>query len=111
MHGRIVSHNHPDGWHYPETDPRRGGAGFSVMDVRLMADWGLVETRVVTPGYPYGLRPPRDTNSQYHQLAGHDETESIDRIVRQLFTMAEINLQDRVVSGEITQGSQGAFQS
>ena len=62
-----------------------------------------METRVVTPGYPYGLRPPRDTNSQYHQLAGHDETESIDRIVRQVFTMAEINLQDRVVSGEITQ--------
>ncbi len=103
MRGRLLTHNHPDGWRYPADDPRRQGAGFSVRDVRLMADWRLAEMRVVTPGYLYRLRPPKDANSQYHRFVRHDETECIDRIVRQVFTMAEISLQDRVVLEEITQ--------
>jgi len=65
MHGRILSHNHPDGWRYPETDPRRPGAGFSDYDARMLADWGLAEIRAITPAYLYRLRPPADPASHW----------------------------------------------
>lgn len=67
MSGNVLSHNHPDGWRYPENDPRRAGSGFSIADVRLMVDWGLAEIRAVTPAYLYRLRPSLDPDSIYQR--------------------------------------------
>ncbi|MBA2469763.1 MAG: hypothetical protein H0V37_10195 [Chloroflexia bacterium] len=101
MYGRILSHNHPDGWRYPETDPRRQGAGFSDYDARMLADWGLAEIRAVTPAYLYRLRPPADPASHYfHSVLGASSWAIKDAVDR-AFDMADQHLVSLVATGAI----------
>ncbi len=101
MRGRILTHNHPDGWRYPADDPRRPGAGFSDHDARMLADWGLAEIRAVTPAYLYRLRPPTDPASHYyHNVLGASSWDIKDAVDR-AFDMADQTLASRVATGAI----------
>lgn len=53
-----VTHNHPAGWDFPETDPQRGGNSFSSADVNLAVRGDAAELRAVSPGYRHVLRRP-----------------------------------------------------
>ena len=100
MKGNVLSHNHPAGWSYPEGDPRHDGAGFSIADVRMMADWQLAEVRAVTPRFLYRLRPPQDPDSNYRRLVDQDATGEIAAVVTRVFLDASDELASRVAMGE-----------
>jgi len=101
MRGRILSHNHPDGWRYPADDPRRPGAGFSDHDARMLADWELVEIRAVTPAYLYRLRPPEDRMSHYHRHIVGRSSWVIKDAVDRAFDLADLHLTNLVAIGMI----------
>ncbi len=101
MRGRLLSHNHPDGWRYPPDDPRHPGAGFSYDDARMLADWGLAEIRAVTPAYLYRLRPPEDPTSSYHRHVVGGFSWAIRDAVNRAFELADLRLANLVVTGEM----------
>lgn len=105
----MLSHNHPDGWRYPEDDPRRAGSGFSIADVRLMVEWGLAEIRAVTPGYLYRLRPSLDAESFYQRSVATASPEQVSRLVERAFVETEIDLQGRVARGETSREEAGVL--
>jgi hypothetical protein len=53
----IFTHNHPQGWLYPEGDPRRLGTSFSPHDIHSAALAGMAEIRAVTSRYLFTIRP------------------------------------------------------
>ena len=57
LRGMIFTHNHPRGWNYPESDPRRDGSSFSPDDVYSAAVSGMAELRAVTPRYVFSMLP------------------------------------------------------
>lgn len=56
--GAASTHNHPQGWKYPERDPRRAGYLFSANDVKSACWASLSLLRVVTPQFRYMMKPP-----------------------------------------------------
>ncbi|HEX4950539.1 MAG TPA: hypothetical protein VFZ34_27985 [Blastocatellia bacterium] len=58
MKGTVATHNHPHGWNFSASDPRRAGYGFSGKDVRLACLASLRLLRVVTPTLRYMIKPP-----------------------------------------------------
>ena len=57
LRGMIFTHNHPQGWLYPEDDPRRLGTSFSPHDIQSAALAGMTELRAVAPGFLFTIRP------------------------------------------------------
>lgn len=60
MYGGVVTHNHPRGWGYPESDLRRGGNSFSLDDVALAAKAKAKEMRAASPWYNHSIKPGPD---------------------------------------------------
>lgn len=56
--GAIATHNHPLGWNYSASDPRRAGNSFSENDARSACYLSLSILRIVTPKFRYMMRPP-----------------------------------------------------
>lgn len=67
MAGNVLTHNHPGGWDYAGTDPRRAGNSFSFDDVDLFVRARLAELRAISPRYIHTLKPP---------AAQHDTSET-----------------------------------
>lgn len=101
MSGNVLSHNHPDGWQYPVNDPRHGGAGFSIDDVRMLTEWNLAEIRAVTPQFLYRLRPSRDRDSVYYRTVRGMSPQVLEATLRQVFIDTLLELERRIGSGEI----------
>jgi SPP1 gp7 family putative phage head morphogenesis protein len=59
MNDKTITHNHPAGWTFSSTDPRRAGNSFSPSDVKLAIEQNLAEIRAVTPEYLYTLKRPQ----------------------------------------------------
>jgi hypothetical protein len=60
MKDAIFTHNHPDGWNFPASDPRRAGNSFSDDDFDLAVRADVIELRAVTPTLRFSLRRPAD---------------------------------------------------
>jgi hypothetical protein len=59
MKDATLTHNHPLGWAYPATDPRRAGNSFSENDFHFAVAADVAELRVVTPLLRFSAeRPP-----------------------------------------------------
>ncbi len=58
MKDTILTHNHPRGWGYKETDMQRIGNSFSQADLRLAIYADVAEIRAVTPNYTFSLKRP-----------------------------------------------------
>lgn len=58
MKGNILTHNHPRGLEYPDTDPRSWGNSFSDVDIALASTHELAEIRAVTPKQRFSMKPP-----------------------------------------------------
>jgi hypothetical protein len=59
MTNAIVTHNHPLGWGFPPTDPRRAGNSFSDDDFAFAIAADAAEFRAVTPLLRFSIaRPP-----------------------------------------------------
>ena len=59
MRDAIVTHNHPLGWGFPPTDPRRAGNSFSDDDFEFAVAADVAELRAVTPLLRFtAKRPP-----------------------------------------------------
>lgn len=102
MGGRVLSHNHPDGWRYPADDPRRRGSGFSLNDVRMMVDWQLAEVRAVSPGYLHRLRPAHVADAAFYRaMAQPGACELIQRAIVNAFELADHDLELRVLEARI----------
>jgi hypothetical protein len=56
----IITHNHPMGFEYPETDPRHLGNSFSTEDIDLLYTAASAEIRAVSPGYRHSMKPPKN---------------------------------------------------
>jgi hypothetical protein len=102
MRGRILSHNHPDGWRYPVDDPRHKGASFSVNDARMLVDWGVAEIRAVTPGYLHRIRPPSAPDARYHRHLAWATPSIVLHAVVTAFSHAETALEQKVLVGDIS---------
>lgn len=101
MRGNVLSHNHPDGWHYPVDDPRHGGAGFSIDDVRMLTEWDLAEIRAITPRFLYRLRPSQDSDSFYHRTVRGISPQMLEMTLRRVFIDTLVDLERRIGAGEI----------
>jgi hypothetical protein len=55
--GDNITHNHPRGWAYAETDPRHAGSSFSPHDIHSAALSGMAGVRAVTPHYVLTIWP------------------------------------------------------
>ncbi len=66
MRGAIVTHNHPSGWNYPNSDIRSFGNSFSPEDIRLASCYDLAEIRAVTPKLRFTMKPSQDGWSQIY---------------------------------------------
>ena len=58
MRGNVLTHNHPRGLEYPDSDPRSFGNSFSDDDIFLASVYELAEIRVVTPKQRFSMKPP-----------------------------------------------------
>lgn len=58
MRDSILTHNHPLGWGYPATDPRRAGNSFSDDDVHFAVAADVAEFRAVTPLLRFSIARP-----------------------------------------------------
>jgi hypothetical protein len=58
MAGAVLTHNHPRGLEFSDTDPRSFGNSFSIADMNLACVACLSELRVVTPRLRFSLKPP-----------------------------------------------------
>lgn len=66
LNNKILTHNHPSGWKYPESDPRHGHSSFSIEDISTACKVNLKEIRAVTPKYRYIMkRPESGWNKKY----------------------------------------------
>ena len=55
----VLTHNHPDGWQFPEGHPRHKGNSFSESDIVLASMGDVAEVRAIAVGYRYSMtRPP-----------------------------------------------------
>lgn len=102
MRGNVISHNHPDGWSFPESDPRHAGASFSITDVRLMIEWELAEIRAVTPHYLYRLRPSQTLDSVFNRAIKVASTHKLQTQLRRGFLDVQIDLDYQVEAGRIS---------
>lgn len=64
MKGNILTHNHPRGLEYPDSDPRSWGNSFSDDDIFLASTHELAEIRAVTPKQRFSMKPPEEGWSQ-----------------------------------------------
>ena len=64
MKGNILTHNHPRGLGFPDTDPRSWGNSFSDDDIFLASTHELAEIRAVTPKQRFSMKPPPEGWSQ-----------------------------------------------
>ncbi len=60
MKGAILTHNHPRGLEYPDSDIRSWGNSFSDSDIALASTHELAEIRVVTPKQRFSMKPPAE---------------------------------------------------
>ncbi len=102
MPGNVLSHNHPDGWHYPVDDPRHDGAGFSIDDVRMLTEWNLAEIRAVTPRYLYRLRPSQHAGSAFLRTVNSMSPQTREMALRSVFIDTLVDLERRIGLEEIS---------
>lgn len=55
LRGVIFTHNHPQGWRYSTSDPRRKGTSFSPHDIHSAALADMAECRAITPEYVFSM--------------------------------------------------------
>lgn len=76
MQDCVLTHNHPVGWRYAASDPRRAGASFSEADVELAIEADVAEVRAVTPLLRFSLKRPNvGWPGSPELLADHDAIE------------------------------------
>lgn len=80
-------HNHPNGWNYPESDPRHAGGSFSWDDIATSADIDAAAMRVVSPLYTFTMKPPAtgwptlmDLRFQYDHWSFEIQTAGMKRL-------------------------------
>jgi hypothetical protein len=94
MKDSIFTHNHPDGWRYPPSDPRRAGNSFSDDDFAFAIRVDLAELRTLTPTLRFSLKRP---------LGGWGTTPELVRAVHSLFEqIVAADLSIAVASGSLT---------
>ncbi|MFI5267832.1 MAG: hypothetical protein ACHQ7M_10695, partial [Chloroflexota bacterium] len=55
LRGMIFTHNHPQGWRFSTSDPRRKGTSFSPHDIHSAALADMAECRAITPEYVFSM--------------------------------------------------------
>lgn len=55
---KIITHNHPGGWHTPEGSMHRIGSSFSKEDILMAIHSDAKEIRAVTPNYTFYMKRP-----------------------------------------------------
>ena len=80
--GAVLTHNHPGGWRYNETDYRHHGNTFSLSDVKLAALARLSEIRAVTPTRIFSLKTPREGWGEITEEVIEDEYNYVQSEVR-----------------------------
>lgn len=55
---KIITHNHPGGWHSPEGSMHRIGSSFSKEDILMAIHSDAKEIRAVTPNYTFYMKRP-----------------------------------------------------
>jgi hypothetical protein len=73
----IITHNHPRGLSYPDSDPRSKGSSFSPEDIKLMIDSGASEMRAVSPAYRHSIKFKGDKMG--YEAIFPDDTEGVAR--------------------------------
>jgi hypothetical protein len=58
LKGSTCTHNHPTGWTFPATDPRREGNSFSPDDMRVAVGYDVAEIRAVSTTWRYRMLRP-----------------------------------------------------
>ena len=66
----IVTHNHPRGWEYSESDPRHAGNSFSNGDVMAAAFHNVQEMRAIAVGHRYSLKRPKEGWGNWRDVKG-----------------------------------------
>lgn len=94
--GNVLTHNHPNVWDVPPSDPRYKGVSFSPADVRTAALGEAAEMRAVSNGYTHSMKPPR----------GGWNVEFYDRTVAPVYEKHSTQVFDEIMteiwSGKIT---------
>ena len=52
----IMTHNHPHGLNFPDSDPQSAGNSFSPEDIAFVMAYDLAEIRVVTPKLRFAMK-------------------------------------------------------
>lgn len=94
--GNVLPHNHPGGWRFPADNPRHAGSSFSIDDVALIAHFGLVELRAVSPGYTHILRQSPDPRSVYSTRISGSTYENVFQRAFPVWSTVTVALQVRV---------------
>ena len=86
--GKVVTHNHPRGLEYPESDPRNKGNSFSKADIDLASYYQVAEIRAISNGYRHSMKAPE---KGWHETFGTQANlnkvmDDIDAQVRKTFT-------------------------
>lgn len=96
----ILTHNHPSGWKYPESDPRHGHSFFSIEDISTACKVNVKEIRAVTPKYRYIMKRPENgwnkkyfdktINSSYLKHQKEVQAEFMHKVNMGTMTMPEV---------------------
>lgn len=89
MKDGVLTHNHPDGWSHPQSNPRSRGNSFSSDDLSLAVKTDLAEIRAVSPGYRHSfVRPTK----------GWGDPDRIDSIIEEADKTVRQTFQQRIYS-------------
>jgi hypothetical protein len=85
----VVTHNHPRGLDYDDSDPRSVGNSFSQEDIDLACFCQLLEIRAVTPKARFSMKPgPAGWSEDYYETTLKPIIERMEAKVNQEFTAA-----------------------
>lgn len=92
----VLTHNHPDGWQFPEGHPRHKGNSFSEADIVLASMGDVAEVRAIAVGYRYSMtRPPNGwpDKSLIQEIVKEEKRLDIDN-KRALFQSGKITIDE-----------------
>lgn len=91
MKDGVLTHNHPDGWSYPQSNPRSRGNSFSSDDLSLAVKADLAEIRAVSLGYRHSFARP---------VKGWGDPDKIDSIIEEAETTVRQTFQQYIYSAK-----------
>lgn len=93
MKDGVLTHNHPRGWEFPESDPRHIGNSFSDSDIFLASQGDLREIRAVSRAHLYQMKRPSD---------GWPDVDRIETVIYESESKVRADLTKKIKNGLIS---------